>query len=240
MIYIRSLLYSIGQILSAALVFLTALACYPFVSRRTLDKVIVQWAVFNIWSLDKICGTKHRIEGLENLPDEPSIVIANHQSAWETLAFQLIFPAQSYLLKRELLWIPIFGWGLAMNRPIAIDRSKKSRALDTLIKEGTARLEEGRWLVIFPEGSRMPPGEPGTFQAGGAMLAVRTGRAVIPVAHNAGVCWPKRGFLKQPGVIDVCIGSPIDAAGLKTRELNAAVETWITERLETLPGISSK
>ena len=240
MIYIRSLLYFVGQALSAVVVFLAALVCYPFTSRKTLDRVIRLWAEFNIWSLDKICGTTHRVTGLESLPETPSIIISNHQSAWETLAFQVIFPAQSYLLKRELLWIPIFGWGLAMSRPIAINRSQKSRALDTLIKEGTARLDEGRWLIIFPEGSRMPPDKPASFQAGGAMVAMRAGGTVVPVAHNAGVFWPKRGFLKLPGVIDVCVGQPIEATGMKTRELNTAVETWIKEKLQTLPGISSQ
>ena len=115
------------------------------------------------------------------------MLIANHQSAWETLCFQLIFPPQSYILKWQLLWIPFFGWGLAANRPVAINRSQKVRAMEQLLKQGTVRLNEGRWLVVFPEGTRMPPGRPGKFQPGGALVAAKTGAPVVPVAHNAGV-----------------------------------------------------
>ena len=234
MIFIRSLLYLVGQIISAVVVCLIVLplAFLPSLQRARL---IAIWARFNIWTLRVVCGVSHRVIGEENITETPAIIIANHQSAWETLALQLIFPAQSYLLKKELLKIPFFGWGLALNRPIAIDRSNKTKALDQLIKQGVERLQEGRWLVIFPEGTRMTPGELGKFQVGGAMMAAKSGYAVIPVAHNAGVFWPKHSFLKYPGVIDIVIGPAIETKGKKTREVNNEVEQWIVQQTQKLP-----
>ncbi len=196
--------------------------------------MITQWARFNIWTLGWLCGIRYRVTGRENIPDKPAIIIANHQSSWETLCFQLVFPAQSYLLKRNLLWIPFFGWGLAMNRPIAIDRSQKTRALDVLTREGKIRLDEGRWLVIYPEGTRMSPGSPGKFQAGGAFVASKTNADIVPVAHNAGVFWPKNSFLKYPGVIDLVIGPVIETEGKKIRQINQETEDWILAALKKI------
>ncbi|MYB33936.1 MAG: 1-acyl-sn-glycerol-3-phosphate acyltransferase [Gammaproteobacteria bacterium] len=232
--YLRALVYLLGQVVSVVIIFLLAImgAC---ISSSLKDRIILQWARFNIGALSVIYGITVNIQGRENIPGEPSIIISNHQSAWETLAFQLIFPTQSYLLKKSLLKIPFLGWGLAMTRPVAIDREQKVRALDSLVKQGTRRLKEGRWLVIFPEGTRQPPGRPGKFQVGGAMIAARTGAPVIPVAHNAGVFWPKNSLLKYPGTIDLIIGQPIYANGRKTRELNAEIESAILANLSRLP-----
>ncbi len=234
MLYLRSLLYLIGQSVTAVIISLIAICCF-FLPSLTRAKIISIWARFNIWSLRILCGIRFRVSGVENIPSQPSVIIANHQSAWETLCFQLIFPAQSYLLKKELLWLPFFGWGLAMNRPIAINRAKKTKALDYLIKQGSIRLNEGRWLVIFPEGTRMLPGSPGKFQVGGAMIAAQSGREIVPVAHNAGLFWPKNGFLKYPGVIDVIIAPTIETEGKKTREINQQVESCIYQNLQKLP-----
>ncbi len=230
MVYIRSFLYLVGQITSAVIIFVAGAICF-FLSSVARARIIGLWARFNIWSLKWVCGITCRVSGLENLPNQPAIIISNHQSAWETLAFQTIFPPQSYVLKKALLWIPIFGWGLALNRPIAIDRSRKTRALDILLKEGAARLSEGRWLVIFPEGSRMLPAQPGKFQAGGAMIAVKSGANIVPVAHNAGVFWPKHSFLKYPGVIELEIGAAIASEGRGARDLNKQTEDWILSKL---------
>ena len=234
MLYLRSLLYLIGQFVTAVMVSLIALCCF-FLPSLTRAKVISIWARFNIWTLKILCGIHFRITGLENIPAQPAVIISNHQSAWETLCFQLIFPPQSYLLKKELLWIPFFGWGLAMNRPIAIDRTKKTKALDYLIKQGRIRLNEGRWLVIFPEGTRMLPGKPGKFQVGGAMIAAKSGHPLVPVAHNAGLFWPKNSFLKHPGIIDVIIAPVIETHGRKIREINQQVESCIHQNLKKLP-----
>ena len=235
LLFFRSLFYFAGQILSSVVVCLLALMCFALPS-LTRSKVIGLWARFNIWTLGILCGTHYRVSGAENIPTTPAIIISNHQSAWETLGFQLIFPAQSYLLKKELLWIPFFGWGLALNRPIAIDRSKKIRALDTLVKEGVIRLKEGRWLVIFPEGTRGNPGEMGKFQVGGAMIAAKSGCPVVPVAHNSGLFWPKKSFLKYPGTIDVVIGPVIVSRGKKARQINREVEDWIVSKQKNLVG----
>ncbi|MEM7194895.1 MAG: lysophospholipid acyltransferase family protein [Pseudomonadota bacterium] len=229
-----STLFLVGQIVSAFLVSLLIPICLllPSVPRANL---IAIWARFNIWTLRWCCGIDFHVTGQEHIPQSPSIIISNHQSAWETLAFQLIFPAQSYILKKELLMIPFFGWGLAVNRPIAINRSEKRRALEKLITDSQERLDEGRWLVVFPEGTRMPADEPGDFQVGGAMMAVKTGASIVPVAHNAGYYWPKQGFIKKPGTVNVVIGPVIDPAGLKPREVNARAEQWIKS---ALAGIS--
>ena len=232
---LRSLIYLVGQIVSAVIIEIAILLTMPF-PRHVTDRVISTWARFNIWTLKVVCGLNYRVRGLENLPDEPAIVISNHQSAWETLCFQLFFPPLSFVLKRQLLWIPIFGWGLAAYRPIAIDRSQKVRALDQLIYQGIERLSIGRWLVIYPEGTRMMPGSPGRFQAGGAMISSRSGAPILPVAHNSGVFWPRRSFLKYPGTIDVVIGAPVWPEGRKARAINGEVENWIRARMAELPG----
>ncbi len=234
MLPLRSLIFLIGQILSAMLIGPVAIFCLilPSLPRA---RIISSWARFNIWSLKHVCGITYDITGAENIPARPAVLISNHQSAWETLCFQLIFPPQSYILKWQLLWIPFFGWGLAANRPVAINRSKKTRALEQMLKQGAARLTEGRWLVVFPEGTRMPPGSPGKFQPGGALIAAKTGAPVVPVAHNAGLFWPKRGFIKHPGVIHIHIGKAIETKGQKAREINTHAESWIAETLRTLP-----
>ncbi len=238
LLFCRALLYFTGQVMSTVVVCCLALLCFRLPS-LTRARVIGVWARFNIRTLGWLCGVHYRVSGIENIPPGPAIVMANHQSAWETLAFQLIFPAQSYLLKQELLWIPVFGWGLALNRPISINRSRKIRALDTLVQEGVIRLKEGRWLVIFPEGTRRSPGDMTKFQIGGAMIAAKSGYPVVPVAHNSGVFWPKRSFLKYPGTIEVIIGPMITSRGRKARQINREVEEWITTRQQALPRTRS-
>ena len=232
--FVGSLLFLLGQVLSAAVfgVFAPLFLLLPSLSRA---RVIGGWARFNLFALRWLCGIRHRVSGLENLPRRPSVIIANHQSAWETLAFQNIFPPQSYILKRELLLLPFFGWGLAANRPIAIDRARKIDALRRLLRESRIRLREGRWLVVFPEGARMPPGRPGKFQVGGVTIAARTGAVIVPVAHNAGRLWPKGGFFKYPGVIDVVVGPPIESHARTPKELNRQVERWIGDHAALLP-----
>ena len=231
---LRSLIFLSGQVVSALLISPVALLCLalPSLSRA---RIISSWARFNIWSLKVVCGITCEVTGAENIPDRPAVLLSNHQSAWETLYFQLIFPPQSYILKWQLLWIPFFGWGLAANRPVAINRAKKIKALEQLLKQGAARLAEGRWLVVFPEGTRRPPGRPGKFQPGGALIATQTGAPVVPVAHNAGIFWPKSAFLKHPGVIRMHIGPAIESTNKNPREINARAEAWISETLRGLP-----
>lgn len=222
----RSALFTIGMAISTLVFAPLSLLTFPLPYRRRYA-FITQWTRFNLWWLDATCRLRYVVEGLEHLPAEPAIVLAKHQSTFETLAFQLIFPPQVWLLKRELLWVPFFGWGLAMLEPIAIDRKAARKALQQLLSVGGERLEHGRWVVIFPEGTRMAPGQKGRYAPGGAMLAARTGRPVVPVAHDAGEYWPRRGFIKRPGTIRIVIGPVIDSRGRSAQEINALAEEWI-------------
>lgn len=233
MLFLRSTLFFLGQVVTAPVFTLVAFLALPL-NPVTRNVLISGWARSMIWWLRITCNIRHEVTGLENLPDTPSIILSKHQSAWETLAFQAIFPTQVYVLKRELLWIPIFGWGLAMSSPIAIDRSSGREALKKLVTNGAARLKNGLWVVIFPEGTRKAPGEKGKYQIGGAWLATHTQTQVVPVAHNAGRCWAKNSFIKKPGVIRVHIGKPIATAGIKADALNQQVEHWIEAEMAAL------
>ncbi len=233
MLFLRSTLFFLGQLVTAPIFTLIAFLALPL-NPVTRNVLISGWARSMIWWLRITCNIRHEVTGLENLPDTPSIILAKHQSAWETLAFQAIFPTQVYVLKRELLWIPIFGWGLAMSSPIAIDRSAGREALKKLVANGTARLKKGLWVVIFPEGTRIAPGEKGKYQIGGTWLAAHTQTPVVPVAHNAGRYWAKNSFIKKPGVIQLHIGKPIQSAGLKADALSHQVEAWIESEMAIL------
>ncbi|HEY0842953.1 lysophospholipid acyltransferase family protein [Methylotenera sp.] len=233
MLLLRSTLFLLGQIITAPIFTFIALLSLPL-APVTRNVLISGWARSMIWWLRITCNIKHEIQGLENIPATPSIILAKHQSAWETLAFQAIFPTQVYVLKRELLWIPIFGWGLAMSSPIAIDRSAGREALKKLVAQGKARLSKGLWVVIFPEGTRKAPGERGKYHIGGAWLATHTETQVVPVAHNAGKFWAKNSFIKKPGVIQIHIGKPIQTVNVKTDALNSQVEHWIESEMATL------
>lgn len=230
---IRSLTFFGGMLVSAIAYSPFAVAAWPLppIAR---SRLIGYWAHWIMFWLRLTCGLGHRVTGLENLPAEPCVILAKHQSAWETIAFQQIFPAQAWVLKRELLWIPFFGWGLAATRPIAIDRSAGVRALDSMIKQGLARLAEGRYVVVFPEGTRMPRGASGRYNPGGAMLAHKAGVPVVPVAHNSGSYWSRRGFLKRPGVIEVRIGPAIETAGKRAKQINTEAGAWIDAQMAEL------
>ncbi len=190
-------------------------------------RVVSIWVHFNMWWLAKSCRLTHRVEGLENVPDTPAVVLCKHQSAWETIALNLIFRPQVWVLKRELLCIPLFGWALAALRPIAIDRSAGLSAIEQVIRQGRERLAAGCWVVVFPEGTRVAPGERGRYRFGGAKLAQRTGCPVVPVAHNAGDYWPRNSFLKRPGSIRVVIGPPITSERRRAVDINRLAEEWI-------------
>jgi 1-acyl-sn-glycerol-3-phosphate acyltransferase len=165
------------------------------------------------------------------------VILAKHQSAWETMAFQLIFPPQVHVLKRELLWIPFFGWGLALMSPIAIDRRRGVAALRNIARRGRERLSQGFWVIVFPEGTRVAPGGRRPYQLGGAWLAADSGAPVVPVAHNAGLFWPRNAFLKRPGTITVRIGPAIESAQRDAQTINRLAEQWIEEQQKDLcPG----
>ncbi|MBT5032797.1 MAG: 1-acyl-sn-glycerol-3-phosphate acyltransferase [Proteobacteria bacterium] len=228
---IRSLLFEIGRIFIIILVVpfgLLALPLHPVKRSRILGwcaHLVIPWLRFT-------CGISHRIDGLNNIPNRPCVLLVKHQSAWETFALQTIFPPQTWVLKKELLYIPVFGWGLWASRPIAIDRSTKLNALDQVVVQGIRVLAEGRWVVVFPEGTRVPYGQKKKYNAGGAKLAIEAGVPIIPVAHNAGRLWGKRSFLKSPGVINVAIGQPIMTDAENPRELTRQAENWIENKLK--------
>ena len=226
MIWLRSTLFALCLLVTTPVFSIISLLTFPF-KPVTRYRIISQWARLTMWLARVICGLHFRVIGRENILNSAAIILSKHQSAWETIAFQQIFPPQVWLLKRELLWVPFFGWGLAMTSPIAIDRAKGMQAFKQLVAQGKQRLAMGFWVVVFPEGTRMKPGERGKYNVGGAWLATHTNTPVVPVAHNAGKFWGKNAFLKYPGTVIVSIGVPIAAQDIKPAVLNQRAEDWI-------------
>jgi 1-acyl-sn-glycerol-3-phosphate acyltransferase len=226
MTLLRSVLFAVALTVVTPPYALVALASAPL-PRMLRYRIISGWSRLIVILARAILGIRWRVEGRENLPSRPSVILAKHQSAWETLAFQEIFPPQVHVLKRELLWIPFFGWGLALMSPIAIDRSRGVAALRAIARRGRERLEQGFWVVVFPEGTRVAPGESRDYQPGGAWLAAASGAPVVPVAHNAGRYWPRNAFLKRPGTITIRIGPSIDSHHRDPLAINAIAKEWI-------------
>jgi 1-acyl-sn-glycerol-3-phosphate acyltransferase len=230
---LRSVLFAAALIAITPPYALIALAT-SVLPRMTRYQIIAGWSRSVIFLSKTILRIDWRIEGREHLPTVPSVILSKHQSAWETMAFQMIFPPQVHVLKRELLWIPFFGWGLALMSPIAIDRGRGAAALRSIARRGRERLRQGFWVVVFPEGTRVAPGERREYQIGGAWLAAESGAPVVPVAHNAGLFWPRNAFLKRPGTVTVRIGPIIEAANRDPKTINNLAETWIEEQQRTL------
>lgn len=235
MAYLRAALYWLGLLGSTIVMsmLLLLLAPFPFPVRQRFS---VLWPRFNLWWLRLTCGLHHEVHGREHIPDGAAIYLCKHQSAWETIAMETMVPPMVWALKRELMWIPIFGWALAVLKPIALDRSKGRAAVEQLIAQGSDRLRDGISVVIFPEGTRVPAGQKGKYRMGGALLAERTGYPVVPMAHNAGYYWPRRGFVKRPGTIQVVIGEPFDPNGMSAAQINQKVESWIEATVARLGG----
>jgi len=228
----RSVLFFIFQVSTLFIFAPLVLLSFPF-SYSVRYSISSAWAKLVIKGLKVICNLDFEITGAENIKGN-GIIFCKHQSAWETFALQVIFPEQCWVLKRELLWIPLFGWALALVQPIAIDRSKKSKSFRQIIKQGTQRLTSGRWVVIFPEGTRTAPGEKKKYMIGGALLAEKSGYPVIPVAHNAGEFWRRKAFIKYPGTIQVRVGEMIDSKEFSARELNQKAESWIEGQMDDI------
>lgn len=233
MAYVRSSIFLMVQIFWVSFYSTLVLFTLPFVPHARY-RFASGLAYSLMWLLRVICGVRMEVRGAEHIPKQPCIVLCKHQSAWETFALQTVFPPQVWVLKRELLWLPFFGWGLAMTSPIAIDRSKGKQAMRQLLEQGRDRLASGFCVVIFPEGTRMPYGVRGKYKMGGAMLGASTGAPVVPVAHNAGKFWGRNAFLKRPGTIVMSIGKPIDPAGLTAEEINRRAEDWIESEVARL------
>lgn len=230
---LRSLLFTAGQGL-LAVPFSIAAVLALVLPYRLRYALVSQWTHFNLWWLDKTCRLDHVIVGEENIPAQPAIIFCKHESAWETLALQRYFSPQVWVIKRELLWIPFFGWGLATLRPIAIDRKSSRAALEQILSQGRERLRDGCWVVIFPEGTRVAPGERRRYRQGGAVLAEKTGCPVLPVAHDAGDFWPRRSLIKRPGTIRLVIGPAIESSGRSAAEITRLAEEWIETTVQDI------
>ena len=197
---------------------------------RMYCRVMLKWVE---WSL----GITYEVSGWENVPKEPVIFMAKHQSAWETLFMEAHFPPQCWIVKKELLWLPFVGWSLMVIRAIAIDRTTGQSAREQIVEQGARRLAQGMWISIFPEGTRVAPGKRGRYGIGGALLATRTGAPILPMAHNAGEFWPRYAFRKHPGRVKVVIGPLIRSEGRDVIAVNNEVESWIEGQMEVIsPG----
>jgi len=234
MLFLRSLVFSIGMI-SATVIL--AIPCFLTIllPHQWRYNYLHLWHRFVIWWLEFTCNVYYEIEGLEHIQGiDSAIVFCRHESTWETLALTLFLPTQTWLIKRELLWIPFFGWAIWVLEPIAIDRKAGRKALNQVISQGKDRLNKNRWVITFPEGTRLQATETKPFGIGGAMLASKTGKPVIPITHNAGDFWPKRGFIKHPGTVKIVIGPAIQTEGRKVSDINKEAESWMNKAREEL------
>src|SRR3954470_8249885 len=214
-----------------AIFFVIACSFLPFRKRFILARV---WGLVLLWALKWTCRLDYRIEGRENLPEGNHIALWKHSSSWETIAMAVVFPRQVWVLKRELLWIPVVGWGIRQLHAIAIDRKSGHSAVGQVVEQGKQRLDEGDWIMVFPEGTRMPQGQTRKYGVSGTLLAREAGHLIVPVAHNAGSYWPRRGLFKRSGTIRLVIGPPIDPAGLDPREVNERAQQWIESKIAAL------
>ncbi|AYC30867.1 1-acyl-sn-glycerol-3-phosphate acyltransferase [Pseudomonas cavernae] len=232
------LLLSSSALLWCTLSFFVA----PFLSFRARYHFInVLWCRFAVGLSSTVLGLHYQVSGAENVPKQPCVILANHQSTWETFFLSSYFEPLSQVLKRELLYVPFFGWAMAMLKPIAIDRNNPKAALKQVAQKGHELLLQGCWVLIFPEGTRLPPGQLGKFSRGGTALAVNAGLPVLPIAHNAGEFWPKHGWGKRPGTIQVIIGPPMYAEGEGPRaiaELNERAFAWVSQAQQQLSGVA--
>ena len=233
MLWIRSVLFLLGLLIVTPIFSILVILLFPLPNVMR-SRIASGWAHFVMFWLRLTCNLDYQVRGQENMPDHPSIILSKHQSAWETIGLQIIFPPQVWVMKRSLLLIPFLGWAFVALAAIPIDRSAGREALKKLVANGKDRLARGLWVVIFPEGTRTTPGEKSKYHIGGAWLAAKTETTVVPVAHNAGKYWRKNAFIKHPGTIQVVIGEPIETAGLKPDQVNKQVEAWIETTMSTL------
>ncbi|MFO1426876.1 MAG: lysophospholipid acyltransferase family protein [Steroidobacteraceae bacterium] len=225
--YLGSLVFTVFMFAWSLFYAMYFVVVSPFVPVKHRFVMAAGYARIMFDVLRWTCRLDYRIEGAENFPAEPHVALWKHSSAWETFGQFLVGPPKVLVLKRELVYIPFFGWGLKLIHSIAINRGSGTSAVNQVINQGRARLGEGLSVLVYPEGTRMPAGETRKYGVSGALLASRIGCRVVPVAHDAGYYWPRRGLLKKPGTIRVIVGAPIDAAGRDPREINAEVQQWI-------------
>ena len=213
---------------------LSVLVAWLLPYRARFAFIVGFWTRVSLWWFKVTCAVRWELSGTENIPDTPCIVMCRHESTWETLFLQTLFAPQATLIKRELLWIPFWGWAYWLLQPIAIDRSKPRKALRQLVDKGSQRLAQGIWVALFPEGTRMAPGQPGKFQPGGAVLAAATNAPILVVSHNAGRYWPAHSLRKHPGIIRFAIAPIIETAGKTSKQLNAEAAAVMDELTASL------
>lgn len=236
MSFIRAIFFLIFQgatLVVWALLFTLIGPWLPFKRRYWFA---MRWSAMNIWAAKLILGIRYRVIGVENLPKSPAILLSKHESAWETMFYPYYFSHElCFVLKRELHFIPFFGWSIAMLRMIAIDRSQGGKAFAQVLRKGKKALQQDkRWVVFFPEGTRVLPGNSIKFKTGGARLAIASNVPVVPIAMNSGDVWPRKSFIKKPGLITVSIGPPLLPDGEDATTLTAKVEMWIQEEMRRI------
>lgn len=232
-LFLRSLSFYVGFILSVIVFSVLSPLLLPWPILRRY-KILTYCARFTIWWLQKTCNLSYQVRGMENIPLQSAVVLSKHQSAWETIAFQQILPFQTWVLKRELLWIPFFGWAIATLKPIAIVRKNIHKSVHQIVDRGQRYLRRGRWVILFPEGTRVPLGKRRRYSLTGSALAIRSNCLVVPVALNSGKFWPPKSFIKYPGTILVSIGPPIVPENKTAWEVNQLAETWIENEITCL------
>ena len=233
MLLLRSLIFQFYFFASVSIASLSIFLMWPF-PFAIRSAIARNWGKSMLRVGRAVCGLDYVIEGQENIPTVPSIIMIKHTTVFETYTQLAVFPPQTWVVKRELQWIPLFGWGLAAMRPMAIDRSAGHQAVTQVIEQGRDRLARGIWITIFPEGTRMPAGETRKYGVSGAALARDVQCPILPVAHNAGDLWPRRGLKKKPGLIRFCIGPPIDPGQRPPREINLIVQDWIETKMREI------
>ncbi|WP_322047797.1 lysophospholipid acyltransferase family protein [Paraburkholderia sp. J67] len=233
--FIRSLLLLVYLIVYTMPYAIACFIAFPFMNATRRYWMAAGWCRSTLFVARWLNGIQYRVEGMENLPDGPAVLLSKHQSAWETLAFPALMPKpMCYVFKRELVYVPFFGWALGMLKMIKIDRKEGKHAFASVTRQGKARMAEGAWVIMFPEGTRTPVGSQGKYKTGGARFAIATGAPVVPIAHNAGRVWPRNSFMKYAGIVTVSIGKPIDTTGLTPDEVNKRVEKWIETEMRRI------
>ncbi len=233
MLLLRSLVFQFYFFASVAIASMSIFFMWPF-PFKVRSAIARNWGKSMLWVGRIVCGLDYVIEGRENIPAEPSVIMIKHTTVFETYTQLAVFPPQTWVVKRELRWIPLFGWGLAAMRPIAIDRSAGHTAVTQVIEQGRKLLADGIWITIFPEGTRVSAGQTKKYGVSGAALAKEVQCAIVPVAHNAGDLWPRRGLKKKPGLIRFCIGPPVEPSDRRPKETNLIVQDWIETKMKEI------
>lgn len=238
MAFLRSLLHGIWSLVTVVPWGIMMVLASLFVGSVTMYRLAQGWLWLCMRGLQVICGVRWRVSGMENLPTgetSPAILLVKHQSTLETFLMPLLMPHPlAFVFKRELLYIPFFGWAMGRLDMIHIDRSQRTQAFSKVVEQGKRLLAQGIWIIMFPEGTRIPRGRKGTYKTGGTRLAVATGAPVIPVAVSSAKAWPRKAFIKRPALVDVSIGKPIESAGREADELMREVEAWIESEMHRL------